>query len=319
MARMARLTTVSIRPEAEKGDVVGGNRRQACEIIDRAARDGSDLVCLPEIFVHCNMSFEDVVENRAEPIPGPTTEFVGDAARRNKCYVVISMLERDGARVYNSAALLGRDGAVVGSYRKVWPTVSEFDRGITPGTETPVFEADFGRVGLSLCSDINYPNVWQGLADNGAQLVCWPSMQPAGFQLETWARMFGYYIMSACPPGAPGQGGRTNWILDMTGRKLAETGYMYPICTAEVNFDREVFHWSHNAHKLEPIRDKYGSGTTVDLMQSELNFALASNMADVTVADIIEEFDLEPRRDFYTRVSAAREVVLRGLRGGSRP
>jgi len=302
MARFARLTTVSWSPRPEPDDLLGGNRRQACEMIDRAARDGSDLICMPEIFAQRGMPFEEGV-SFAEPVPGPTTELVGEAARRNRCYVIATMIESEGDTLYNTAALLGRDGEFVGKYRKVHPTIGEIEAGVTPGTETPVFETDFGRVGMAICFDMNFLDVGQGLYDNQVQVICWPSMYQAGRQLQFWALQFGCYVVSSW-------GGQLNWIVDMTGEVLATTGYQYPIVTAEVNFDREVLHQDGNREQWDAIREKYGKGVDIRIAHPEGIFTLASSMEDVTAQEIIEEFGLETLRDYLARANAVRQSAV---------
>lgn len=303
MARYARLTTVSWSPrkEAEGAAQQEANRRQAAEMIDRAARDGSDLVCLPEIFAQRHFPAEQWGDF-AEPIPGPTTDAVGEACRRNDCYAVATTVEERGGRLYNAAALVDRAGEVVGVYHKMRPTRGELDIGITPGSDAPAFEADFGRVGFAICFDMNFPEVGQLLHENGAQVVCWPSMYEAGRQLEFWAQEFGFYVVSSW-------GGQVNSIIDMTGIPLARTGYQYPIASADVNFDRECFHQDRNREQWEAIREKYGRGVTLNIIHAEGKFTLASEMEDVTIEDIIAQFGLETwrayRRDALDRILAA--------------
>ncbi len=303
MARYARLTTVSWSPrkEAEGEAQLESNRRQAVEMIDRAAQDGSDLVCLPEIFAQRHFAFDEW-EKWAEPIPGPTTDAVGEACRRNNCYGVATTVEARDGRFYNAAALVDRAGEVVGVYHKMRPTRGELEAGITPGSDAPAFEADFGRVGFAICFDMNFPEVGQRLHENGAQVVCWPSMYDAGRQLEFWAQEFGFYLMSSW-------GGHINAIIDMTGLPLVKTGYQYPIASADVNLDRECFHQDRNREQWDAIREKYGPGVTLNITHPEGKFTLASEMEDVTIADIIAEFGLETwreyRRDALDRILAA--------------
>ena len=95
------------------------------------------------------------------------------------------MYERAGGRVYNAAVLIDRKGKVAGVYRKMFPTPGEIEDGITPGTEAPVFETDFGRVGMAICWDLHFPReVCWPMAERGVQLICWPSMYAGGFQLR---------------------------------------------------------------------------------------------------------------------------------------
>lgn len=303
MARYARLTTVSWSPtkEAEGEAQQAANRRQAVEMIDRAARDGSDLVCMPEVFAQRHLP-SDEKERWAEPIPGPTTDAVGEACRRNECYAVATTVEASGGRLYNSAALIDREGEVVGVYHKMRPTRGELEHGITPGDDAPAFETDLGRVGMAICFDMNFPEVAQRLHENGARVACWPSMYQAGAQLRFWAQEFGFYLLSSW-------GGHVNEIIDMNGRSLATTGYQYPIASADVNLDCESFHQDKNREKWDAIRERYGAGVSLHIIHPEGKFTLASEMDDVTVEDIIEEFELETwreyRRDSLDKILAA--------------
>ncbi|MGC9318636.1 MAG: carbon-nitrogen hydrolase family protein [Armatimonadota bacterium] len=303
MARYARLTTVSWSPqkEAEGEEQIASNRRQAAEMIDRAALDGSDLVCMPEIFAQRHFPFEEC-EQWAETIPGPTTDAVGEACRRNSCCAVATTIEEDAGRLYNSAALIDRRGEVVGVYHKMRPTRGELEAGITPGSDAPAFETDFGPVGFAICFDMNFPEVGQRLHENGARVVCWPSMYQAGWQLNFWAQEFGFYLLSSW-------GGQINEIIDMSGRSLAKTGYQYPIASADVNLDRECFHQDQNRDKWDAIRERYGRGISMEIIHPEGKFTLASEMDDTSIEDIIEEFELETwrayRRDALDKILAA--------------
>ena len=272
-------------------------------MIDRAAQDGADLICMPEIFAMRHLSTEQAVE-QAEPIPGTTTDAIGDAARRNGCYAIATTVEEHRGRAYNTSALIDRAGEVVGVYRKMFPTIGEMEAGITPGTEAPVFEADFGRVGMAICWDLHFLELGRGLAERGAQVICWSSMYQGGFQLKVWAYLFGCYMMSSW-------GGNISEIVDMNGYTLAATNYGYPIASADVNFDREVFVRCTNLEKMNAVREKYGAGIDLELMHAQGTLTIASKMADVTVAHIAEEFELDTRRDYYARYHAARERALR--------
>ena len=304
MARYARLTTVSWSPkkEAEGAEQQASNRRQAVEMIDRAAKDGSDLGCMPEIFAQRHLTSGDNWGDWAEPIPGPTTDAVGEACRRNNCYAVATTVEEHGGRLYNSAALVDRQGEVAGVYHKMRPTRGELDFGITPGSDAPVLATDFGPVGFAICVDMNFPEVGQRLHENGARCVLWPSMYEAGTQLEFWAEQFGFYVVSSW-------GGHVNSIIAMAGTPIVRTGYQYPIASADVNFDRECFHQDENRKQWEAIRAKYGRGVTLNIPHAEGKFTLGSEMADVTIERIAEEFGLETwrhyRRDSLDRILAA--------------
>ncbi|MGC9318637.1 MAG: carbon-nitrogen hydrolase family protein [Armatimonadota bacterium] len=301
---MARLTTVSWGPGAPGDeDPIDSNLSQAIEMIAAAAQDGGDLICLSELFAHRNMEREEAVE-RAEPVPGPITERIGEAARHHRCYVVAGMLERNGDLVHNAAVLIGRDGELVGVYRKMFPTPQEIEAGTTPGVEAPVFETDFGRVGFAICWDLHFLEVGQQMAERDVQLICWPSMYQGGLQLRMWAYLFGAYVISAWP-------GDICEIIDMNAYPLAATNYGYPIASADVNFERDVFLRCTGRHKWEEIREKYGDRISMELMHAQGTFTIASEDDGLTVAEIAEEFDLDRRLPYYAKCRSLREQALR--------
>mgnify|MGYP000735960625 CR=1 FL=1 len=71
--------------------------------------------------------FSRVEEGAAEPVPGPTTTFLGKLARRHRVWVAAGLYEREGTRVYNTAVLVGRDGTLAGRYRKMSLPDEEID------------------------------------------------------------------------------------------------------------------------------------------------------------------------------------------------
>ena len=77
-------------------------------------------------------------------------------AKQHNLYVVCPLGTIENGNKYNSSVLIGRNGEIVGVYHKNFPTHAELDIGIIPGIEAPAFQTDFGRVGLSICFDINY-------------------------------------------------------------------------------------------------------------------------------------------------------------------
>jgi predicted amidohydrolase len=89
-------------------------------------------------------------------------------------YIVAGLLERDGHLIYNTSALVGPDGKLVGKYRKVTLPRGEVEGGITPGKEYPVFETRFGKVGMMICYDGFFPEVARELSKNGAEVIAWP-------------------------------------------------------------------------------------------------------------------------------------------------
>gem|GEM_PF-288773 len=154
------------------GRTVEENREHFRPLIAEAAKQGADLIVLPELLTCKGVSHDYV--SLGEPVPGPTTDFFGKLAKTHDTYLVVGLPEKSGDLVYNTAVLMGPDGSLVGKYRKVTLPQEEVARGISPGHEYPVFETRFGKVGLMICYDVFYPEVARELAMNGAEVIAVP-------------------------------------------------------------------------------------------------------------------------------------------------
>ena len=168
--RKVKLATVNHRPQSSTGP--RQNLEEFSRFVEMAADKGADIVCLPEgvTIVGTGKTYLEV----AEPVPGPSTKFLGALAKRRSVNILAGLIERDGKTCYNIAVLIGRDGSFVGKYRKVSLPREEIEGGLTPGSEFPVFDLDFGRVGILICWDIQFPEGARRLADRGAEVILLP-------------------------------------------------------------------------------------------------------------------------------------------------
>lgn len=168
--RIVRLATAHHRPAG--GTTMQDKREQFAPLIAQAGKQDVDLIVLPECLTYYGLgkSYSDC----AEAIPGPSTQYFGKLAKEHDMYIVAGLLERDGHLIYNTSALVGPDGKLVGKYRKVTLPRGEVEGGITPGHEYPVFETRFGKVGMMICYDGFFPEVARELSKNGAEIIGWP-------------------------------------------------------------------------------------------------------------------------------------------------
>lgn len=169
-ARMVRIGTVSLRPRQTGGKE--GSLNAFLKALDEVAVGKPDIVCLGEgmTLIGNNSSYVEL----AEPIPGPATARLGEKARQHHMYIVGGLYEREGSTVYNTAVLIDRSGKVAGKYRKVYLPREEIEGGLTPGSSYPVFETDFGRIGIMICWDVHYPDPARALAAQGAEILFLP-------------------------------------------------------------------------------------------------------------------------------------------------
>lgn len=178
---MSRTLKVGIVQQCCTADVEANKQKLAAHIAQLAAQ-GAQLVVLQEL--HNSLYFCQV-ENTdhfdlAEPIPGPSTQFYGELARRHGIVLVTSLFERRAAGLYhNTAVVLEKDGSVAGIYRKMHipddPAYYEKFY-FTPGDLGfhPI-ETSVGRLGVLVCWDQWYPEAARLMALQGAELLIYPT------------------------------------------------------------------------------------------------------------------------------------------------
>ncbi len=158
------------------------NLRKALRHVEDAAHRGANLVCLPELFrsrYFCQS--EDVKAfDLAEPVPGPTSRALSEAARRLSVAIIAPLFERRAAGVYhNSAAIIDADGSIAGLYRKMHipddPAYYEKFY-FTPGDlGFRAHDTAVGRVGTLICWDQWYPEGARLTALQGANVIFYPT------------------------------------------------------------------------------------------------------------------------------------------------
>ncbi len=158
------------------------NLDKAADRVREAAREGAQLVCLPELFraqYFCQR--EDVtLFDLAETIPGPSTERLSAIAREENVVVIASLFERRAAGLYhNTAAVLERDGTICGLYRKMHipddPLYYEKFY-FTPGDlGFRAFDTSAGKIGTLVCWDQWYPEGARLTALQGANVLFYPT------------------------------------------------------------------------------------------------------------------------------------------------
>lgn len=180
MSTSKKLTLSAIQITAVDGEKQETFRKVA-RLLDVAGERGSDLVVLPEVWTGLSYSGPDVYKETAEPIPGPATELLAEKARCYGMHVVGSIYEKGNRSYYNSAPLIDPTGEIVGSYRKTHlfdaPNRTDIRGGIKEsekieaGSALPVFDTKIGAVGLSVCSDLRFPEVYRVMGIKGAQII----------------------------------------------------------------------------------------------------------------------------------------------------
>ena len=231
------------------GDDRDANLAAAGHLVDEAAAAGAELVVLPEYFSVAGTP--DVLRSRAEPLDGPTVSWASDAAARHRIHLVAgSFPERTGrtdGRLGNTSCLIGPDGATLAVYRKIHlfdvalrgVDFRESDT-IAPGESAVVVPltgtgdaAEPPVLGLSLCYDVRFPELYRVLALDGATVVTVPAAftaatGPAHWELLLRARaveeqvfVVGAAQVGELPAGMPRCHGHS-MIVDPWGTVMAE-------------------------------------------------------------------------------------------------
>ncbi len=166
------------------------NLAQACELVTRAAALGASLVSLPENFELMASSAEK--RDQAETLDGPTLATLRNLARALGITLLCgSFAEKseDPQKVYNTSVLVGPTGATLAVYRKIHLFDVEIHDGasyheselVIPGRDPVTAETALGRLGLSVCYDLRFPELYRRLSSAGATLLA----VPAAFTLMT--------------------------------------------------------------------------------------------------------------------------------------
>jgi predicted amidohydrolase len=212
-----RVSVVQMNSRDDKAKKI----ETALRLIDQAAAEGGRLIALPEIWSF--LGSDEGSREAAETIPGPTIELLAERARRHDVYIHAGSIQevRDGdPRMYNTTALIDPRGDIIAKYSKihmfdvVLDGVATYQESATvsPGDEIVLADVDGFTVGLSICYDIRFPELYRILALRGAEII----MHPAAFTLTT---------------------GKDHWEVLIRARAIENTVYM--VSPAQVGSDAE--------------------------------------------------------------------------------
>lgn len=155
------------------------NLAHALKMINEAARKGADIVCLPELFSSRYFPQYRGLPKIAEPVPGPTTNALSDAAKRNNVVLVGgSVYEKSQGKFYNTAVVFDQNGKLLGKYRKVHipfdPHYYEKDY-FSSGRAYKAFDTKLGKVSALICFDQWYPEPARICKLMGAEMLFYPT------------------------------------------------------------------------------------------------------------------------------------------------
>ncbi|MEV1067573.1 nitrilase-related carbon-nitrogen hydrolase [Streptomyces sp. NPDC050263] len=233
-----------IQLSVDSSETAEERRHRAASLV--RGRTGDDLVVLPELWTAGAWSYDRWGPD-AEGVDGATAEAMSAAARQAGVWLHAgSIVERDAdGTLYNTALLFDRAGDLHGRYRKIHRY--GFDTGeatlMGGGDGIVTVPADFGVVGLAICYDLRFPELFRGLLDAGAELIvvpaAWPAARLSHWQLLTRTRALEeqVFLLACCAAGAHGgmrQAGHS-MIIDPWGTVLGAAGTTEETVTVDLD------------------------------------------------------------------------------------
>lgn len=245
-----RIAAVQMNTQDNKDE----NLATAERLIDEAARMGANMVGLPEMFNIIGVP--NYLENGAEEIPGRTSEFLARKAKEHGMYVhggSIPELIKEEGKVGNTTLVYDPSGALISTYRKIHlfdidvkgqVSFKESDK-FVDGKKMVNFETEYGNMGLTICYDIRFPELYRALTLNGAKVI----FHPAAFTLYTgkdhWETLIRaraienqVYMVSPAQIGTHGNGNKcfgSTMIVDPWGTILARAPERECVIVADID------------------------------------------------------------------------------------
>ncbi|OFV88127.1 MAG: hydrolase [Acidobacteria bacterium RBG_16_70_10] len=234
------------------------NLAAAEALVGQAASRGAAFVGLPENFAFLRSEGQPVPE--AQTLDGPWVRRMAALAKGLRITLLLGSLPervQGDHRVRNTSVLLGPDGATLAAYRKIHlfdidlPGMEHLkeSRSVLPGDEPAVAETPFGLVGLSICYDLRFPELYRDLVRRGARVLAVPSAFTERTGRAHWEVLLRAraienlaYVLAPAQVGthAPGRSSHGQaMIVDPWGAILAQVADGEGVALAELDFDRQ--------------------------------------------------------------------------------
>jgi predicted amidohydrolase len=234
------------------------NLDEAERLVREAAARGAKLVGLPENFAFLRAEGEPVPQ--AQPLDGPWVQRMAALARELQVTLLLGSLPEaipDAPRVYNTSVLLGPDGRMLARYRKMHlfdvdiPGMASLQesKAVAPGSEVVVAETACGRLGLSICYDLRFPELYRELTRRGAQLLAVPSAFTERTGKDHWEPLLRAraienlaWVFAPAQVGQHARGRSSHghaMVVDPWGGVVAQVADGPGIALAEIDFERQ--------------------------------------------------------------------------------
>jgi predicted amidohydrolase len=242
--------------QTDAGPDPEANVARAAELADDAAAAGARLVALPEYLQHRGP--DEGFRASARPIPGPFSEPFSHVAARHGCWILAGSLAEtsgDPARPHNTSVLIGPDGEIRARYRKIHLFDVAVDAGpvdvesarVSAGDEPVLADLEGVVLGMTICYDLRFPELYRSLALAGAEVLAVPSNFTERTGRDHWEVLLraraienGAWVIAPSqiggPPGQPAFG--RSMVIDPWGIVVAQAPDRESIVHAVIDTDR---------------------------------------------------------------------------------
>ena len=249
--------------QTNSGDNISENLETCADLLNRAVDQGAQVSVLPECFGFMQRSRRQLFENAEVDGCGPIQDYLCDTAAKLNTWIVagsLPTLSGQANKVFNTLMVFDNSGSRVSRYDKIFLFDVElsaeeryFESDYTAaGNQTGVIDSPAGRIGLSICYDLRFPELYRRLADQGAEILVVPSAFAVTTGADHWQPLLtARAIENSCYVVAPAQTGthnerRKTWghsmVIDPWGRVVAqlEEGEGIVVCAINREYIRAV-------------------------------------------------------------------------------
>ena len=237
-----------------------------------------DLAMLPETFL--GRPAKDVAQ-QAVPLD-EVRERVGACARRHDCYLIVPMVLQ--------VHLAGGEDVLEG--------------GTTPGREFPVFDCDFGRLGIQICWDVMYNDGWEALARQGAEIVAWTSASALRARPAMYAQRHRYYVVNS----SPNDNANVLNPLGMPEAEIAQPG----VLVHQIDLAYALVHWSQDLDKGRAFSRRFGDRVGFHFYDREITGIFWSNDPAMSIGQMMASLGMRSLDDEVERTRLLQDKARGG-------
>lgn len=237
--RPVKIACTRLEETDSKKDTIESIRN----VVDKAGSQHVDVILMSECINDINgLSVKDC----AETVDGTYCSLMKEKAREYNTYIVMNFHEKDSDGIYNTSLLIDRSGEIAGKYRKTHISFGEWEKGVTPGEELPVFETDFGKVAMLICWDMYFPETARVVTLKGAELILVSTVGDPAFRHVSRAMENGVYVAVSGSQfhNLNNCGIEPSKIIAPNGKILAQTNEIGGAAIAEIDLsDKGEMYW----------------------------------------------------------------------------